>query len=63
MNSSTGTGNAVLGPGQWRAWVNEHGAHLLDYAAYHLGADRATAAVAAAVAACGGRPASGTSRS
>ncbi|MFC6577511.1 hypothetical protein [Planomonospora parontospora] len=57
MNSSTGTGNAVLGPGQWRAWVHEHGAHLLDYAVYHLGPERATAAVAAAVAACGVRSA------
>jgi hypothetical protein len=59
VNSSTGTGNAVLGPGQWKAWVNEHGAHLLDYAAYHLGPDRATAAAAAAVASCGARPAPG----
>ncbi|MBG0826855.1 hypothetical protein HS041_03585 [Planomonospora sp. ID67723] len=53
MNASTGTGNTVLGPGQWAAWVNEHGAHLLDYAGYHLGAEGATAAAAAAVASCG----------
>ncbi|WP_068928171.1 hypothetical protein [Planobispora rosea] len=55
MSSRTGIGNTVLGPGQWAAWVSEHGAHLLDYAGYHLGADRAPGAVAAAVAACAAR--------
>nr|BFE84845.1 hypothetical protein GCM10020093_074460 [Planobispora longispora] len=55
MSSRTGAGNTVLGPGQWAAWVSEHGAHLLDYAGYHLGADRAPAAVASAVAACAAR--------
>ncbi|MFC4057155.1 hypothetical protein ACFOWE_02550 [Planomonospora corallina] len=55
MSSPTGTGKTVLGPGQWAAWVNEHGAHLLDYAAYHLGPDRAVRAVAAAFTACGTR--------
>ncbi|GIN01758.1 hypothetical protein Pve01_34160 [Planomonospora venezuelensis] len=43
----------MLDPGQWAAWVGEHGAHLLDYAGYHLGAEQATAAAARAVAVCG----------
>ncbi|GAA3132886.1 hypothetical protein GCM10010466_24380 [Planomonospora alba] len=49
----------MLGPGQWAAWVDEHGAHLLDYAAHHLGPDRAARAAAAAFAACGTRAAPG----
>ncbi|GAA2844686.1 hypothetical protein GCM10010517_00910 [Streptosporangium fragile] len=51
MSGPTGTGRAVPGPGRGAAWVREHGAHLADYAASHLGADRARAAVVAALAA------------
>ncbi|OUC79310.1 hypothetical protein CA984_42950, partial [Streptosporangium minutum] len=47
----------MLGPGQGAAWVGEHGAHLMDYAAYHLAPDRVPAAVASALAACQAQPA------
>ncbi|GAA4234418.1 hypothetical protein GCM10023075_52920 [Streptosporangium album] len=46
------------GPGQGAAaWVGEHGAHLMDYAVYHLAPDRAPAAVASVLAACQAQPA------
>ncbi|MEV4184910.1 hypothetical protein AB0J28_26145, partial [Streptosporangium canum] len=57
MSSSSGAGRVVLGPGQGTAWVGEHGAHLMDYAAYHLASDRVPAAVASALAACQAQPA------
>ncbi|ACZ91869.1 hypothetical protein [Streptosporangium roseum] len=57
MSSSPGAGRAVLGPGQGTTWVGEHGAHLMDYAAYHLTPDRVSAAVASALAACLAQPA------
>ncbi|WP_143120951.1 hypothetical protein [Streptosporangium canum] len=57
MSSSSGAGRVVLGPGQGTAWVGEHGAHLMDYAAYHLAPDRVPAAVASALAACQAQPA------
>ncbi|WP_204065242.1 hypothetical protein [Planobispora siamensis] len=40
--------------------MSEHGAHLLDYAGYHLGEDRAPAAVASVIAACGVRTVPGS---
>ncbi|MEU8379079.1 hypothetical protein [Streptosporangium sp. NPDC048865] len=51
MSTSTGTGRLTPGPGQGAAWVREHGAHLMDYAASHLGPGRARAAVVAALTA------------
>lgn len=58
MSTSPGAGRVVLGPGQGTAaWVGEHGAHLMDYAAYHLPADRAPQAVASVLAACQDQPA------
>ncbi|MEU7989611.1 hypothetical protein AB0B56_32585 [Streptosporangium canum] len=57
MSSSSGAGRVVLAPGQGTAWVGEHGAHLMDYAAYHLAPDRVPAAVASALAACQAQPA------
>ncbi|MFF5205079.1 hypothetical protein [Streptosporangium sp. NPDC000396] len=52
MSASPGAGRIVLGPDQDAAWVSEHGAHLMDYAACHLAPDRVVAAVASALAAC-----------
>ncbi|MFF0308774.1 hypothetical protein ACFYSC_15185 [Streptosporangium sp. NPDC004379] len=57
MSTSPGAGRAVLGPGQAAAWVGEHGAHLIDYAARHLPPTRAMAAAASALAACRSGPA------
>ncbi|MFJ2033497.1 hypothetical protein [Streptosporangium sp. NPDC087985] len=58
MSNSPGAGRAVLGPGQGAAaWVGEHGAHLMDYAVYHLTPDRTQAAVASVLAACQAQPA------
>ncbi|MER5645053.1 hypothetical protein [Streptosporangium sp. NPDC002524] len=51
MSTPTGTGRLTPGPGQGAAWVREHGAHLMDYAASHLESGRAHAAVVAALAA------------
>ncbi|MEV4751447.1 hypothetical protein AB0K21_34225 [Streptosporangium sp. NPDC049248] len=51
MSTPTGTGRFAPGPGQGAAWVREHGAHLMDYAASHLESGRARAAVVAALAA------------
>ncbi|MGJ6965473.1 hypothetical protein ACSDR0_26555 [Streptosporangium sp. G11] len=51
MSTPTGTGRLTPGPGQGAAWVREHGAHLMDYAASHLESGRARAAVVSALAA------------
>ncbi|MER6170610.1 hypothetical protein [Streptosporangium sp. NPDC001681] len=51
MSTPTGTGRFAPGPGQGAAWVREHGAHLMDYAASRLESGRARAAVVAALAA------------
>ncbi|WP_326646133.1 hypothetical protein OG884_15910 [Streptosporangium sp. NBC_01755] len=51
MSTPTGTGRFAPGPGQGAAWVREHGAHLMDYAASHLESGRARAAVVAALTA------------
>ena len=51
MSTPTGTGRSAPGPGQEAAWVREHGAHLVDYAASHLESGRAHAAVVSALAA------------
>ncbi|MEU3168752.1 hypothetical protein [Streptosporangium sp. NPDC006930] len=51
MSTPTGTGRPTPGPGQGAAWVREHGAHLMDYAASHLEPGRAHAAVVSALAA------------
>ncbi|MCT9929696.1 hypothetical protein N5079_05610 [Planotetraspora sp. A-T 1434] len=52
MSAPTGTGDIALDPGRGMAWVNEHGAHLVDYASYHLDGARMLAAVSAALGAC-----------
>ncbi|WP_436757983.1 hypothetical protein [Streptosporangium sp. V21-05] len=51
MSTPTGTGRLTPGPGQGAAWVREHGAHLMDYAASHLESGRTHAAVVSALAA------------
>ncbi|GAA3409767.1 hypothetical protein [Streptosporangium vulgare] len=51
MSTPTGTGRLTPGPGQGAAWVREHGAHLMDYAASHLESGRARAAVVSALVA------------
>ncbi|WP_329087834.1 MULTISPECIES: hypothetical protein [unclassified Streptosporangium] len=51
MSTPTGTGRLTPGPGQGAAWVREHGAHLMDYAASHLEPGRAHAAVVSALVA------------
>ncbi|MEU4535545.1 hypothetical protein AB0G15_11835 [Streptosporangium sp. NPDC023825] len=51
MSTPTGTGRLTPGPGQGAAWVREHGAHLMDYAASHFESGRARAAVVSALAA------------
>ncbi|GIH70884.1 hypothetical protein [Sphaerimonospora thailandensis] len=52
MNSPTGPGDLALDPGQGMVWVDDHGAHLVDYASHHLDPDRSMSAVAAALTAC-----------
>lgn len=59
MNSPTGTGDFTLDLNGGMGWVNEHGAHLLDYASYHLDPDRAVAAVAVALRTCSRQTAPG----
>ncbi|GAA3096774.1 hypothetical protein [Streptosporangium carneum] len=56
MSTSTGAGRDTPGAGQGAAWVSEHGAHLMDYAASHLASDRVLPAVASALAACLAEP-------
>ncbi|MGC5010062.1 hypothetical protein ACLQ2R_04800 [Streptosporangium sp. DT93] len=51
MSTPTGTGRPAPGPGQEAAWVREHGAHLVDYAASRLESGRVHAAVVSALAA------------
>ncbi|GAA3002150.1 hypothetical protein [Streptosporangium longisporum] len=50
MSTPTGSGRPAPGPGQEAAWVREHGAHLVDYAASHLEPGRVHAAVVSALA-------------
>ncbi|MFC0861808.1 hypothetical protein ACFHYQ_05800 [Sphaerimonospora cavernae] len=52
MNPPTGPGDLALDLGQGMAWVDDHGAHLVDYASHHLDPDRSMSAVAAALTAC-----------
>lgn len=54
MSSPTGTGGPAFDPGRGTVatWVGEHGAHLVDYASYHLDPARTMTVVAAALAAC-----------
>ncbi|MBP2708159.1 hypothetical protein JOL79_30710 [Microbispora sp. RL4-1S] len=54
MNPSAGAGDAALDPGRGAAWVDEHGAHLVDYASFHLEPARAVAAAASALTSCVG---------
>ncbi|MEU4830062.1 hypothetical protein [Streptosporangium sp. NPDC023615] len=51
MSTPTGTGRPAPGPGHEAAWVREHGAHLVDYAASRLESGRVHAAVVSALAA------------
>lgn len=57
MSTSTGAGSVTPGSGQGAAWVSEHGAHLLDYAAHHLSSGEVVPAVVSAVVACRKEPA------
>ncbi|GHH66019.1 hypothetical protein GCM10017673_11040 [Streptosporangium violaceochromogenes] len=57
MSTSTGAGSVIPGSGQGAAWVSEHGAHLLDYAAHHLPSGEVVPAVVSAVVACREEPA------
>ncbi|MEV7008457.1 hypothetical protein [Streptosporangium sp. NPDC051022] len=57
MNASSGAGRDVPGTGRGAAWVSEHGAHLMDYATYHLAPGRALPAVASVLTACLAEPA------
>ncbi|GLW11128.1 hypothetical protein Misp01_62560 [Microtetraspora sp. NBRC 13810] len=52
MSTPTGAENTVLGPGPGAAWVDEHAAHLVDYAGYHLEPAQAVTAVGSALSAC-----------
>ncbi|MEV6860567.1 hypothetical protein AB0M44_06140 [Streptosporangium subroseum] len=52
MSAPTGAGRFAPGSGQGAIWVSEHGAHLMDYAAYHLESGRAPAAVMSALTVC-----------
>ncbi|MFC3984882.1 hypothetical protein [Streptosporangium jomthongense] len=57
MSTSTGVGRVTPGAGgEGAAWVSEHGAHLLDYAASHLASGRALPAVASVLTACLAEP-------
>ncbi|KAA9373688.1 hypothetical protein F5972_34455 [Microbispora cellulosiformans] len=49
------TGDVTLDPGRGMAWVDEHGAHLVDYASYHLESSATLTAVTAAMRSCAGR--------
>ncbi len=48
-------GDVTLDPGRGMAWVDEHGAHLVDYASCHLEPAPMLAAVIAALESCGAR--------
>ncbi|GAA0380577.1 hypothetical protein GCM10009530_34140 [Microbispora corallina] len=52
MTPPTGTGDVELDPGRGMAWVDEHGAHLVDYASFHLEPSRVLGAAGAALEAC-----------
>lgn len=56
MSTPTGAGRVAPGTGPGAAWVSEHGAHLMDYAASHLTPGQALSAVVSAMTACGVRP-------
>ncbi|MBD3140407.1 hypothetical protein [Microbispora bryophytorum] len=48
-------GDVTLDPGRGMAWVDEHGAHLVDYASGHLDSGPMLAAVIAALESCAAR--------
>ncbi|MGI5153940.1 hypothetical protein [Microbispora sp. CA-102843] len=48
-------GDVTLDPGRGMAWVDEHGAHLVDYASGHLESAPMLAAVIAALESCAAR--------
>lgn len=48
-------GDVTLDPGQGMTWVDEHGAHLVDYASGHLASGPMLAAVTAALESCAAR--------
>ncbi|WP_182882353.1 hypothetical protein [Microbispora sp. H10949] len=48
-------GDVTLDPGRGMAWVDEHGAHLVDYASYHLEPSATLTAVTAALRSCAAR--------
>ncbi|MEV7805267.1 hypothetical protein AB0O28_20175 [Microbispora sp. NPDC088329] len=55
MRMNPPAGNVTLDPGQGMAWVDEHGAHLVDYAACHLESAPMLTAVIAALESCAAR--------
>lgn len=48
-------GDVTLDPGRGMAWVDEHGAHLVDYASCHLESSAMLTAVTAALTTCAAR--------
>ncbi|GLW25170.1 hypothetical protein Mame01_52120 [Microbispora amethystogenes] len=55
MRMSPPAGDVTLDPGRGMAWVDEHGAHLVDYASYHLESSATLTAVTAALRSCAAR--------
>ncbi|KAB8181973.1 hypothetical protein [Microbispora catharanthi] len=55
MRMNPPAGDLTLDPGRGMAWVDEHGAHLVDYASGHLESGPMLAAVIAALESCAAR--------
>ncbi|WP_156081032.1 hypothetical protein [Microbispora rosea] len=55
MRMNPPAGDVTLDPGRGMAWVDEHGAHLVDYASGHLESGPMLAAVIAALESCAAR--------
>ncbi|WP_143737184.1 collagen-like protein [Microbispora sp. GKU 823] len=55
MRMNPPVGDVTLDPGRGMAWVDEHGAHLVDYASGHLESGPMLAAVIAALESCAAR--------
>ncbi|MEN3535269.1 hypothetical protein AAH991_09185 [Microbispora sp. ZYX-F-249] len=55
MRMNPPAGDVTLDPGRGMAWVDEHGAHLVDYASCHLEPAPMLAAVIAALESCAAR--------
>ncbi|GAB3878655.1 hypothetical protein GCM10027612_03120 [Microbispora bryophytorum subsp. camponoti] len=55
MRMNPPIGDVTFDPGRGMAWVDEHGAHLVDYASGHLDSGPMLAAVIAALETCAAR--------